>query len=501
MGGWELLYNGFLQSVTPVNLVACFIGALVGTIVGVLPGLGPTATMTLMLPFTLTSGPATGLIMLAGVWFGAQYGGSTTAILVNIPGEAGSVITCIDGYQMAKKGRGGAALTLVALASFVAGTVGIVGLQFFAPVLGNAALSFGPPEYFAFMLFAFTLLFNLASESPVKGVMMFGVGLWLSSVGLCALDSVPRFTLGSNTLMMGIDFLPIAVGLFGITEVLMIAVETYIPPVVTRLRMMDLYPTREETRRSLLPTARGSIAGFFVGLLPGPCTVICTFISYALEKKWSRNPQEFGHGAVEGVVGPEAANNSAVMGSLIPLLTLGIPFNGPSAIMMAGLRMHNVEPGPLLFLQSPDVFWTFIAAMYLGNFMLLILNLPLVGVFAKIARLRPQILMPFISIICLLGVYSVRNSFFDVWIMIAAGAVGVLFRKWAYPVAPLIIGLVLGPMTENSIRKTLLMFKGDLFLFAGRPVAMTFLAVVAIFVLGKSLYPWIRRRGAGAKGA
>ena len=485
MEGLSLLYGGFVNSLTLVNLAACFIGALIGTIVGTLPGLGPTATMALMLPFTLPYGATTGLIMMTGVWYGAMYGGSTTSILVNIPGEAASVVTCIDGYQMCRKGRAGAALALVAVGSFVAGTIGILGLQFFAPFLGNAALSFGPPEFLCFMILTFVLLSNLSADAPLKGTLMIAFGLFLSTVGVNPMDSYPRFTFGSETLMLGIDFLPIAMGLFGISEILTIAVAKYVKPQIEKIRLRDLYPNKEEVRRSINPMLRGSVLGFFVGLLPGPCTVISTFVSYSLEKRISKTPEEFGHGAVEGVVGPESANNSAVMGSMIPLLTLGLPFAAPSAIMLAGLRMHNVEPGPMLFTTNPDVFWTFIAAMYLGNFMLLILNLPLVGAFAKIAVIRPQILMPVISLICLVGVYSVRNSLFDVWVMIAAGVAGFFLRQWRYPIAPFIIGVVLGPTTENSLRQTLMMFNGDVSLVVDRPVSVTLLVLAAAFLAYK----------------
>jgi len=329
------------------------------------------------------------------------------------------------------------------------------------------------------MLLAFILLSNLSAEAPLKGALMIALGLFLGTVGINPMDSYPRFTFGSETLMLGIDFLPIAVGLFGVSEILTVAVEKYVKPVVSRVRLKELYPNREEVRRSIHPILRGSILGFFVGLLPGPSTVISTFVAYALEKRLSRTPERFGQGAVEGVVAPESANNSAVMGSMIPLLTLGIPFAAPSAVMLAGLRMHNVEPGPMLFTTNPDVFWTFIAAMYLGNLMLLILNLPLVGAFAKIAVIRPQILLPVISLICLVGVYSVRNALFDVWVMIAAGVVGYFLRRWKYPVAPFIIGVVLGPTTENSLRQTLLMFKGDVSLIVGRPLATALLALAS----------------------
>ena len=489
----EPLLNGFYTFLSLPNFLACFIGCLIGTIIGVLPGLGPTTTLTLMLPFTLRYGPETGLIMMAGCWFGAQYGGSTTSILVNIPGEAASVITCLDGYQMAKKGRAGAALAVAAGGSFIAGTIGIIGLQFFAPLLGNAALSFGPPEYLAFLVLALMILSVLSGDSPGKGFLMLGFGIWLSMIGLSALDSVPRFTFGFRQIMLGIDFLPVAVGLFGVTEIFMTAAETYAPPVTKKIRIRELYPRREEVRRSILPSLRGSIIGFFVGLLPGPCAVISSFLSYALEKKLSNTPQEFGRGMIEGVAAPESSNNSAVMGAMIPLLTLGIPFTPSSAVMMAGLEMHNIDPGPLLFQNHPEIFWTFIAAMYIGNFMLLILNLPLVGYFARIALIRPYFLMPFISIICLLGVYGVRNSFFDVWVMLLAGMIGVVFRKYRYPVAPLIIGLVLGPLIENNTRKTLMMFRGDIRFLWDRPIALTFFSLALLFVLIKLLHPHFRR--------
>jgi putative tricarboxylic transport membrane protein len=482
MSGFELLLNGFANSFTTVNLLACFVGALIGTVVGVLPGLGPTATMALLLPFTIPYGATTGLIMMTGVWYGAMYGGSTTSVLVNIPGEAASVVTCLDGYQMARKGRAGAALALVAIGSFVAGTLGLIGLQFLAPLLGQAALTFGPPEFLCFMILAFVLLANLSADAPLKGALMIALGLFLSTIGINPMDSYPRFTFGTEKLMLGIDFLPIAMGLFGISEILTIAVQRYVKPAVAKVRLRELYPNKAEMRRSVAPIARGSVLGFFVGLLPGPSTVISTFVAYALEKRISRRPEQFGQGAVEGVVAPEAANNSAVMGSMIPLLTLGIPFAAPSAIMLAGLRMHNVEPGPMMFTTNPDVFWTFIAAMYLGNLMLLVLNLPLVGLFARIASIRPQILLPVISVICLVGIYSVRNAFFDVWVMIVAGVIGFFVRKWHYPIAPFIIGVVLGPTTENSLRQTLIMFRGDFGLIIERPLATVMLSLAIAFI-------------------
>ena len=494
MGGIDLLINGFVTFFSLKYLVACFSGVLIGTIVGVLPGVGPTATMSMLLPFTFIHGPEVGMITLTGVLCGAFYGGSTTSILVNIPGESASVVTCIDGYQMTKKGRGGAALALVAIGSFVAGTLTIIGLQVLAPTLGNAALAFGSPEYFAFMILAFVLLSNLLAGSPIKSFMMICLGFWLSSVGICPFDNVERYCFGSNELMLGIEFVPVAVGFFGISEVFVIGMEGYVPPLLQKIRLKDLYPNREEMRRSVSPILRGSILGTFIGLLPGPSGTVSSFVSYAIEKRLSKRPEEFGHGAVEGVVGPESANNSAGVAGLIPLLTLGIPFGPSSAILLAGLLMHNVEPGPLLFSKSPQIFWTLIASLYIGNIMLLILNLPLVGLFAKVASVRPPILMPFISMICLFGVYSVRNNFFDVWVMILSGIIGVFFRKWDYQIAPLIIGLILGPMTENSLRKTLMLFKGSLYPFLDRPIAMVFLSLALAVIVFKILYSLLCRR-------
>ena len=484
----QFLLNGFVTLFSVKYLLACFCGIFMGTIVGILPGVGPTATMTLMLPFTFAFGPAVGLITLTGVLCGAMYGGSTTSILVNMPGEAASVVTCIDGYQMAKKGRGGAALALVAVGSFVAGTLAIIGLQIFAPLLGKVALSFGSPEYFTFMILAFVLISNLTGGDAVRSFVMLALGLWLSSIGICPLDNVARFTYGSNDLMLGIEFVPLAVGLFGLAEIISIGIEKYVPPAVRGIRMRELYPNREEIRRSVAPILRGSVLGFFTGLLPGPSAVIASFVSYTLEKRISKKPLEFGQGAIEGVVGPESANNSAAVATLIPLLTLGIPFGPSSAVLLAGLLMHNVEPGPMLFQNAPEIFWTLIAALYVGNIMLLVLNLPFVGILSKIAAIRPALLMPFIGMICLLGVYGVRGNFFDVWIMVLSGIAGVVFRKLKYPVAPLIIGLILGPMAENNLRKTLMLFRGDLTHFLDRPIAMSFLALIAVMAAAKLIF-------------
>ncbi|KYH31032.1 tripartite tricarboxylate transporter permease [Neomoorella mulderi] len=481
------LLHGFAVAISPVNILAGFVGAFLGTIVGVLPGLGPTATMSLMLPFTLMADPLTGLIMLAGVYLGAQYGGSTTSILVNIPGEAASVVTAIDGYQMAKKGRAGAALALVALGSWIAGTLGIIGLQLVAAPLGKAALAFGPPEYFALMVFAFVVIAGLTGTSLLKGLLMAALGLWIATIGIDPMGYGARFTFGLPGLLSGVDFLPMAMGLFGIAEILTVASERYIPGVMEKIRLRDLYPRSDEVKRSIAPMFRGSLLGFFVGLLPGPSPTISTFLAYAFEKRLSKNPQEFGKGAVEGVVAPESANNAAATASLIPLLCLGLAFTAPSAVLLAGLRIHNIEPGPFLFREAPDLFWGFIASMYLANCILLLLNLPFVGILARLATVRPQVLMPIVSVLCLVGVYSVRNSIFDIWIMLVAGVLGFFLRKWGFPVAPLVIGLVLGGMAENSYRQTCMMAQGNLGFIFNRPIALALFLLALVVIVVTSL--------------
>ena len=483
MLGFEEVLRGFAIALQPTNLLACFLGALIGTVVGVLPGLGPTAAMSLMLPFSVAYGPTAGLIMLAGVWYGAMYGGSTTSILVNIPGEAASVVTCLDGYQMARKGRAGAALAIVAVCSWTAGTFAILALQAFAPPLGKAALRFGPPEYLALMLLAFVVLSGLVGEAQSKGLLMLATGLFLGLVGIDPISGMTRFTFGPTPLIQGIDLLAVAVGLFGIAEVLGIAADPYVPRLIERVGLRSLFPNREEVRRSVGPTLRGSVLGFFVGLVPGPAPTISTFLSYSLERRLSRWPEEFGRGAVEGVAGPESANNAAVIGSLVPFLALGIPFSATSAIMLAGLRMHGVEAGPALFTKGADIFWAFVAAMYVGNLMLLALNLPLVGLFARIATLRPQVLMPVVGVLCLVGAYSTRSSLFDVWVMVIAGTVGFWLRRWGFPPAPLAIGMVLGPMTESNFRLTMQTFDGDPTRILYRPLAMAFLVAAVLFQL------------------
>ena len=483
MSGIEHLFQGFQVAFTPTNLSMCMLGVVLGTLVGVLPGLGPLGALSILLPLSIRFGPLSGLILLAGVWYGAQYGGSTTSILVNIPGESSSVVTCLDGYQMARKGRAGAALAIAAIGSFVAGTFGIVALQLFAPLLANAALSFGPPEFLAVMIFAFVALATLTGDSPLKGSMMLAFGAFLSTVGIDRIGGGQRFTMGIPSLMYGIDFVPAAIGLFGVAEVIRIAVSPYALSSVKTVRFRELYPSREESRRSVMPIFRGSVIGAFCGLLPGSPGGLGSFLSYSVEKSISPRKAEFGTGMIEGVAGPESANNSAVMLALTPLLCLGIPFAPSAALLLAGLQMHNITPGPMMFQEHPEIFWGLIAAMYLGNFLLLVLNLPLVGIFARVSTLRPQILMPIIAILCLLGTYTIRMALFDVGIMIAAGIIGFLLGRLGFSMVPIIIGMVLGSILEDNLRVTIKWFNGDFSLIWTRPITLITLALIPTYLI------------------
>jgi putative tricarboxylic transport membrane protein len=422
--------------------------------------------------------------MLAGIYYGAMYGGSTTSILINVPGEAASVVTSIDGYQMARAGRAGPALAMAAIGSFVAGTFSIVMLMLLAPPFAQLALTFGPPEYFAVMVLGFVLLSYLAQGSMLKALMVAALGLILGTVGIEPMSGYRRFTFGSPELWEGIGFVPAAMGLFGIAEVL-VSLESAVKQEVIRTRLRDLWPTRADWKDSLGAMLRGSVLGFAVGILPGPATVLASFTSYSVEKRFARHPERFGRGAIEGVAGPEAANNAAAGGAMVPLLALGIPFAPATAVMMGALMIHGVRPGPLLLEQRPDFFWAVIVSMYVGNVMLLVLNLPLVGVFASLLRVPARYLQPLIVLFCLVGVYSINASIADVWVMLGFGLLGYVLRRAGFEAAPLVLALVLGPMLETSLRQTLIMFKGDFGVFLRRPVSagLLLLAVVLVVLL------------------
>lgn len=491
------LIFGLQGIIDPRNLLAVVTGCLVGTLVGILPGIGPTGTMALLLPLTYALGPTAGMIMLAGIWYGAQYGGSTTSILVNVPGEAASVVTCLDGYQMARKGRAGAALTISAIGSFFAGTVGVMGLTFFAPPLAEAALDFGPPEFLWIGLLGLLLLSNLSGRSTAKALLMATLGIMLSTVGMDPNSGAPRFAMGSVHFFGGFEFVPVTMGLFGVAEILSSCGEKVKDWEVMKVRFRDLYPTRDEIRRSLAPMARGGILGFLVGLIPGPAAVMSSFVSYKLERKLSKHPEEFGQGAIEGVAGPESANNSATAGGLVPLLALGLPFAPPTAVLLGGLMIHGVVPGPLLMTQHPQLFWTVIASMYLGNIILLILNLPLVGVFATITRVRPALVFPVVLILCMIGAYAVNNSIFDVWVMLAFGILGYFLRRYGFDAAPIVLGLVLGRVLENSLRQSLVILDGNVWGFWSRPLSAILMVCIILAVAMPPLFRIILRKNRG----
>ena len=490
----SLLAQGFAIALTPTNLAYGFVGALVGTAIGVLPGLGPPATIALLLPITYGMAPTSAVILLAGIFYGAMYGGSTTSILLNIPGEAASVVTCIDGYQMARQGRAGAALAVSAVGSFVAGTASVVGLMLLAPPLAAFALRFGAPEYTALLVLGLMMVGYLGGGSMTKGLMMAALGLLLGMVGLDPIMGSPRFTYGVFKLSEGFEFVLVAMGLFGIGEVL-VNVERSTVPEVLKTRIRGLLASREEWRAAGLPLARGSLLGFFVGVLPGGGAIISSFVSYAIEKKLSRHPERFGQGAIEGVAGPEAANNAAATSSFIPLLTLGIPGNASIALIFAALLIHGIRPGPLLVSEQPAVFWGLIASMYIGNVVLLVLNLPLIRLWVKLLEVPYAILAPFVVVFVLVGAYSVNNSVFDVGTTIAFGAVGYALRKLDFEPAPLVLAMILGPQLEAALRRSLIYSRGDLLVFFERPISAALLAV-AVLLLLSPLVRWAFERRA-----
>jgi putative tricarboxylic transport membrane protein len=454
--------------------------------------------MAILLSYTLRMDATTAMIFFAGIYYGAMYGGSTTSILLNIPGEAASVVTCIDGYQMARKGRGGAALTISAIGSFVAGTLSIVGLMFAASILADAALKFGPPEFFAMSAIGLLFLVRLSGGSLTKNVIMMLLGLALSTVGTDRLHGTSRFTFGIGELGQGVDFLPVAMGLFGIGEVMLTAVESEAAGELIRVRMRDLLPNAEEWRRSVAPIFRGSFIGFFIGLLPGPSPVISTFVSYLAEKKLSKRPQEFGEGAIEGVAGPESANNAAVGGAYVPLLALGVPFTPAMAVVVGALMLHGVTPGPMMMSERPQLFWGVIASMYIGNVMLLVLNLPLVQLFAMITKVPRKVLLPLITLLCLVGVYSVSSSYVDLYVLALFGVVGFVLRGLGYQPAPLVLALVIGPMMETALRESLMINQGALAPMIVRPIAGTMYLAAAVALVVPAIVRALRgRRAAG----
>ncbi len=489
-----LIIQGFSVALDPTNLMYCLLGVIFGTVVGVLPGLGPTATIALLLPITYVIPPEAAIIMLAGIYYGAMYGGSTTSILLDLPGEAASVVTCFDGYQMAKQGRAGAALGIAAIGSFVAGTVALVGLSFIAPPLASIAIKFGPPEFFSIAVLGLLLVGSLSGGSPVKGMISAAGGLLLACIGQDPVYGTLRYHFGIIELSSGLEFAALAMGLFGVAEIIYNYEHSEEGKLITT-KLTGLWPTLRDWAEAKWAVVRGSLIGFVIGVLPGGGAVISSLIAYAVEKRIAKDPSRFGQGAIEGVAAPESANNAAAGSSFIPLLTLGIPANSVMAMMYAALLLHGVQPGPFMLTEHPGLFWGVIASMYIGNVLLLILNLPLVGVFVQLLKLRYSILAPIAILISLVGVYSINNSTFEIWVILFFGVLGYLMRKFAYDAGPMVLAFVLGPIMEKAFRQSLLMSNGSFQIFVERPISLVILAAVAVLLAVQIYRTLAHKRG------
>jgi putative tricarboxylic transport membrane protein len=485
--------DGFSVVLEPTNLLYCLIGVVIGMLVGVLPGLGPAATIAILLPITFGIEPVTGIIMLAGIFYGAQYGGTITSVLLKLPGEASSVVTVFDGHALARQGKAGTALGIAAIGSFIGGTVSIIALTFLAPLVAGFALDFGPPEYTALALLGILLVSTVSSGSKRKAIIAAAVGLLLATIGRDAFTGGERFTFGSLNLADGIDFVPIAMGLFGLGEILYNLEERHTvasPPA----KIANVWPSRADLRQSSGAIGRGSVLGFVLGILPGGGATLSSLAAYAMEKKRSKTPERFGKGAVEGVAAPETANNAAATSSFIPLLTLGIPANGTMAVIYGALLIQGVNVGPRLVTDNPDLFWGVVNSMYIGNILLLIMSIPLVGLFVRILRVRPAILAPITVLITLVGVYTVNNSVFDIILVIAFGALGYLMKKLGFDPAPLVLAFVLGTLLEDSLRRSLLIFGGNPSSFFTRPISGTLLAIFVLVVFVPPIRAAIAKR-------
>jgi len=475
---------GFSVAYSLSNLLFCFLGVLIGTMIGVLPGIGPAGTIAMLLPVSYRMDPVSAIIMMAGVYYGAQYGGSTTSILLNIPGEAASVVTCLDGYQMARKGRAGAALGMSAFGSFIGGTLSVIGLMLLAPVLVKFSLKFGPAEFFSLMVFGLTMIAYLGSGSLIKSLLMGTAGLFVSTIGMDPVSGIIRFTFGSITLTDGVGFVPVAMGMFGLAEVFQ-NLEKEFQREIFKTRLRALLPTIKDWIDSRWAIVRGTVVGFSLGMLPGGSTALPTFIVYGLEKRVSKYPEKFGTGVIEGVAAPETANNAATGSAMIPLLCLGIPANVAMAVLLGAFIMHGIQPGPLLMGKHPQLFWGTIASMYVGNVMLLILNLPLIGLWVQILKVPYRLLFPLIILFCFVGSYCLNNNAYDVLIMMIFGIIGYVMRKYHYEGAPFLLALILGPMMETAFRQALII--GDPSIFLKKPICIFFLGFALLLLILKPL--------------
>jgi putative tricarboxylic transport membrane protein len=495
------LYIGFSIALTWTNIFYCLVGVFFGQIVGVLPGIGAPTAIALLLPLTFTVNPTSALIMFAGIYYGVAYGGTITSVLINVPGESSTVMTCLDGYQMALKGRAGAALSIAAIGSWIAGTASVIILMTFAPALAKFALRFGPSEYFALAAMAFGLLTVFGGEQPIKIVISTLIGLLLATIGLDVVSGLPRFAFGTPQLLGGIDFIVIICGIFGVTEVFNSIEEPEEGELIKqKMRLRDLFLTWEEWVASRWAIVRGSIIGFFIGMIPAGGITTASFLAYLAEKRYSKHPEKFGTGAIEGVAAPESANNAASISGFAPLLALGIPGSPTTAVMLAGFMMWGIRPGPLLFQTKPDLVWGLIASMYIGNFLLLLMNIFLIPPFVAILRLPYTIIMGFIVIFASVGAYSVNNNFFDVWMMLGFGVLGYVMKKLEYPIVPLVLALVLGRLAEDSLRRALTISGGSVTIFFTRPISLLFI-VAAILAYLTPVIRWamkgLRRSNVG----
>ena len=485
MFAWSELLSGFAAAVTPENLVWAFVGAFLGTLVGVLPGVGPTPAIAMLLPITSYLPPTPAIIMLAGIYYGSQYGGSTTSILLNMPGEISSVPTCLDGYPLAKRGRAGPALAIAAISSFVAGTIGLVGLTFFAPPLAEVALMFTPVEYVGLLILALSVVVNLSGKSLTKGLISAGFGLLFGAVGMDSITGAPRLTFGSYDLLNGINFVAAAIGLFAIAEIF-ISIEQQITQ-ISVMKIGKLLPTLQEIRENTGTMIRSSLLGFTLGLLPGVSPAVTVFIAYDAEKRLSKHPERFGTGILQGVAAPEGANNAATSGGFVPLFAFGIPSSSALAMLLGALMIYGLQPGPIMWQQDPQFVWTIIASMYLGNIMLLVLNLPLVGMWAKVCEIPYSILAPIVLIFSVIGAFSVRGNVFDLWVALAFGFVGYGMKKLGYSPAPMLLTMILGDRLELSFRQALVLSGGSFGIFVTRPISAALLVLAVVLTVGSLL--------------
>jgi putative tricarboxylic transport membrane protein len=492
MNIFDSLATGFSAVLIPVNLLFCLIGALIGTLIGVLPGIGPVATIAMLLPITFGLKPLSALIMLAGIYYGAQYGGSTTSILVNLPGEASSVVTCIDGYQMARQGRAGVALAIAALGSFFAGTVATLLIALFGPSLASFSQRFSSPEYFSLMVLGLISAIVLAHGSVIKAVAMILLGLFLGLIGTDVNAGVERYTFGIPELTDGLGFVPIAMGVFGLSEIILNLEKKQDRRVVSS-EIRGLWPTRKDLRSSWAAVVRGTFLGSILGVLPGGGAVLSSFASYTLEKRLARDPSRFGKGAIEGVAGPESANNAAAQTSFIPLLTLGLPSNAVMALMMGAMIIQGIAPGPGVMQERPELFWGMVASMWVGNLMLVIINLPLIGIWVRLLRVPYRYLFPAILVFCCIGVYSLNNSPTEVVIMVVFGLLGYVFTKTGCEGAPFLLGFILGPLMEENLRRAMLIARGNPMVFLNRPISAVLLAI-SVFLLLLVILPNVRKK-------